>query len=111
MTAETNSLSPALVLARALASAWPCQYQLVEPVRRFGEVEEIPGNTILPGHVLGRPVANTNGRCHDDVTAFTAHIDIGLCQSAGAVGHGPGRVPFKHDMLPAARRYLGVRCW
>ena len=105
MTAETSSLSPALVLARAL----PWLRQPVKPVRAIAKQNKF--RRILSRHVLSAAVANADRRCHDDVTALTAHIDIGLCQRAGAVGHGPGRIPLEDDMLPAARRYLGVRCW
>ena len=56
-----------------------------------------------------RPVTNANGRSHDDVTAFTAYIDVGLCQRTRAVGHRPVWVPFENDVVSTARRKLGVR--
>ena len=109
MTAETAR--------RCLLGVWRglwlrlCKHQIVKPVRRRGEVEEVHRlDAVLPGHVLGAAVANANGRCHDDVAAFAADIDVRPCQSAGAVGHRPVRVPLEQDVLPAARRNLGVRC-
>ena len=88
MTAETNSLSPAWFGRGLWLRLRPCQYKLIEPVRRFGEAEEVSGDRILSGHVLCAAVTDANRRRDDDVAAVAADIDVRIFQSAGLLVTG-----------------------